>query len=455
MDQNPRAPGYVRWVTRTLEEAGYETWAVGGAIRNTILGLPTGDWDMATRAPPRVVQQLFPRTVPVGIEHGTVGVLTRDGVLLEVTTFRRDVETSGRHAVVEFADTLQEDLARRDFTINAVAWHPIREEFHDPFGGREDLDARLLRTVGNPVERFSEDYLRVLRALRFSGRFSLRISSETWKALCDSTGRLGILSPERIREELMKVLTQDARPSGALALYSASGVLGALYPELSAVEGTSRPGRDEDLWAHCLLLTDLLPAGRPILRLIALLHGLGVPEARSPGIPEGDGGVEEDVHVRGRDRAAALMIRCRYSNAEVREVSELVGIGAEPPLDLSDPPGLRRWLHRADPDRLRSFGRIWLGKARLDQLRWGMDPAPVLDLLRRLRGELLGRPPFRLEELALNGRDLIALGLKPSPRFGEILAHLMDQVLEDPNLNTRGRLLALVELAGFGVEEIE
>ena len=127
------APGYVRWVTRTLEEAGYETWAVGGAIRNILLGLPAGDWDMATRAPPQVVQRVFSRTVPVGIDHGTVGVLTREGLLLEVTTFRKDVETSGRHAVVEFADTLQEDLARRDFTINAVAWHPLRLEFRDPF----------------------------------------------------------------------------------------------------------------------------------------------------------------------------------------------------------------------------------------------------------------------------------------------------------------------------------
>lgn len=444
MDRTPQAPGYVRWVTRTLEAAGYETWAVGGAIRNTLLGLPPGDWDMATRAPPRVVQQLFPRTVPVGVEHGTVGVLTRDGVLLEVTTFRRDVETSGRHAVVEFADTLQEDLARRDFTINAVAWHPTRESFQDPFGGREDLDARLLRTVGKPSERFSEDFLRVLRALRFSGRFGLRIDRETWKAICDSPDRLGILSPERIREELTKVLTRDERPSGALALYSASGVLEALYPELSAVEGCSRSGRDRDLWAHCLLLTDILQAGRPRLRLAALLHGLGIPGGGElPG---------EEVQLRARDRAAALMIRFRYSNADVREVTELVGMGLEPPTDLAEPSDLRRWLHRADPDRLPSFGRIWLGKARLDRLRWGLDPAPVLDLLRRLRKELRGRPPLGVRDLALNGRDLIATGLKPSPRFGEILDHLMDQVLEDPALNTRDRLLELVESAGLGPE---
>jgi hypothetical protein len=147
------------------------------------------------------------------------------------------------------------------------------------------------------------------------------------------------------------------------------------------------------------------------------------------------------------------MVRGRFSNADIREVTELIGMGLEPPLDLSDPPRLRRWLHRADPDRLRSFGRIWMGKARLDQLRWGLGPAPVVDLLLRLRDQLRRRPPLRVEELALNGRDLIALGLKPSPRFGEILDHLMDEVLEDPNLNTRESLLELVELAQSGVEE--
>jgi hypothetical protein len=453
MDPKPRAPGYVRWVVETLEEAGYETWTVGGAIRNTLLGLPAGDWDLTTRAPPHVVQKLFPRTVPVGVEHGTVGVLARNGVLLEVTTFRKDVETSGRHAAVEFADTLAEDLARRDFTVNAVAWHPIREEYQDPFSGRKDLKAGILRTVGVPRERFSEDYLRVLRALRFSGRFKLRIGAETWKALCECVDRLGHLSPERIREELLKVLTEDDTPSGALALYAESGVLEVLYPELAEVKGCSRPGRDEDLWDHSIHLTDRLSRGRPVLRLAALFHGVGEPGGRRPagGESVGDGPQDSSSGTgdRARERAAALLVRGRYSNLEVQEVSELIGIGLEPPLDLSDPPALRRWLHRADPHRLRSFGRIWLGKARLDQLHGGLDPSPVLELLRRFRSELSAGPPLRTRDLALTGRDLIGLGLRPGPRFGEILDEMMDHVLEDPTLNNKERLVELVEAAGY------
>lgn len=442
MDSKPRAPGYVQWVTRTLEDSGYETWAVGGAVRNPLLGLPAGDWDMATRAPPQVVQKLFPRTIPIGIDHGTVGILTRQGVLLEITTFRRDVETTGRHAVVEFAESIQEDLARRDFTINAVAWHPIREVYEDPFQGRKDLEDRILRTVGDPTERFSEDYLRVLRGLRFSGRFRLRIDGKTWESLCAATDRLGGLSAERIREELMKVLVEDDRPSGALALYGASGVFHALFPELSAVEGHARLEGREDILVHSILQGDLLPPTRSMLRLASLLQGLGV--------PDGEGEMEEGPDQRCRERAAALMIRYRFSNAETEEVTELLKMGLEPPLGLHGPAGLRSWLHRSGPSRLRSFGRLWLSKARLDSLRWGIDPGPVIDLLSRLRTELRGQPPLALEDLALNGNDLIAMGEKPGPRFSQILGGLMERVLQDPSLNTKARLQEILEMEGEG-----
>ncbi len=440
MDRMLKVPGYVRWVTKTLEDEGYETWAVGGAIRNALLDLPPGDWDLATRAPPQVVQRAFTRTIPLGIEHGTVGVLTREGKLLEVTTFRRDVETFGRRAVVEFADTLMEDLSRRDFTVNAIAWHPLREEIQDPFHGRDDLKAQLLRTVGDPRKRFAEDYLRVLRGLRFSGRFRLRIQEETWTGLCEATQNLPTLSHERVREELTKSLSESLRPSGVLALYGASGALGILFPELASLAGCSRPGSDEDLWVHSLLLMDSIPASRPQLRLVSLLHGVGVPGTAA----------NDDPGSRGRERAAALMMRLRFSNAEVREVTELIGVGPEPPVHLVSPPDLRAWLHHADPSRLPSFLRIWLGKAKLDVARWNRDPGPVLALVGRLRTQVQAQPPLRTEDLAVDGRDLIAFGLKPGPEFGRILDTLMERVLEDPSLNEPDTLMALVEkdLAG-------
>jgi len=440
-------PGFVRWATRVLEEAGYETWAVGGAVRNALLGLPYGDWDLATRAPPGVVRRLFPRTVPVGMEHGTVGVLTRGGTLLEVTTFRRDVETYGRKARVEFAQTLQEDLARRDFTVNAIAWHPLHDRFQDPFEGRRDLERRLLRTVGDPGDRFSEDYLRVLRGLRFSGRFRFLIEETTWKALRASVGRLGILSPERIREELMKILSGDPRPSGALSLYALSGVLEALYPEVAGTRGRGRPGREEDLWTFTLLLVDALPPSKPLLRLAAFLQGAAVPDEGVPGGEEVDGG--EDPALRGGDRVAALMVRLRFSNAEIRTVTELIRAGLDAPVDVEDPAALRRWLHRSDPDQLPSLTRIWAAAARLDSRRWNLEVGRLVGLLRRLRKEIRSGSPIRSEELDLDGRDLISLGMKPGPHFREILEILMERVLDDPGLNRREILRPMaLELAG-------
>ena len=174
------APQAVQWIVRELDKAGHDTWAVGGAVRDMLLERPSDDWDLATSARPEQVRKVFRRTVPLGVDYGTVGVLSRNGTLYEVTTFRRDVETDGRHAVVSFADTIEEDLARRDFTINAVAWHPLRWDLVDPFGGVDDLQNCVLRTVGVPEERFREDYLRILRALRFAGLFNLEIERETW-----------------------------------------------------------------------------------------------------------------------------------------------------------------------------------------------------------------------------------------------------------------------------------
>lgn len=297
-------PPAVRWITRTLEDAGYETWAVGGAVRDALLGRPSGDWDLATRAAPGQIRKLFRRTVPIGIEHGTVGILARDGVMYEVTTFRKDVETDGRHAVVEFAERVEDDLARRDFTVNAIAWHALREELFDPFGGAADLRRGLLRTVGDPTDRFREDYLRVLRALRFAGRFELDIDPETWAAARELSGHLGRLSPERVREELFKVLGSDPRPSRSLALYAGSGALATLYPELESWKIDH-----EAAWSRRLVAVDSLPVGRPELRLASLLRGLD------------------------REAVAAVLVRLRLSNRLTDEIAHLAGAHPMPAPD--------------------------------------------------------------------------------------------------------------------------
>src|ERR1700738_2620425 len=198
MKLNP--PESVRKIAATLESAGFETWCVGGAVRDALLGHPHLDWDLATAAKPQDVQKLFKRTVPVGIDFGTLGVLDAAGVMHEVTTFRKDIQTDGRHAVVEFGVSLMDDLARRDFTINAIAYHPIRHEWRDPFQGEQDLAKKLIRSVGDPNWRFQEDYLRILRALRFSARFEFRIHARTLEAAKANVQGLAQLSAERVRD---------------------------------------------------------------------------------------------------------------------------------------------------------------------------------------------------------------------------------------------------------------
>jgi tRNA nucleotidyltransferase (CCA-adding enzyme) len=182
-------PDAVLRIVERLEKAGHQAWCVGGAVRDALLGHLHLDWDIATSAKPDQVQRIFKRTVPVGIEFGTVGVLDSTGVLHEVTTFRRDVRTDGRHAEVEFGVSLDDDLARRDFTINAIAFSPTTKEIRDPFGGREDLGRGIIRAVGEAAARMREDRLRALRGIRFAARFGFTLDPATWDAIVESAPR--------------------------------------------------------------------------------------------------------------------------------------------------------------------------------------------------------------------------------------------------------------------------
>ncbi|MDZ7779302.1 MAG: CCA tRNA nucleotidyltransferase [Gemmatimonadota bacterium] len=422
------APAAVRWIARTLEAEGFETWAVGGAVRDALLGHPSGDWDLATRARPEDMVRIFKRTVPIGIDHGTVGVLARDGQMYEVTTFRHDVETDGRHAVVSFADRIEDDLARRDFTINAIAWHPGSEHLLDPFGGRRDLASRVLRTVGDPAERFREDHLRVLRAFRFAGRFGLRVETGTWTALRSVTEELRHLSAERIRDELLKVLEADPCPSTALELYRTSGALAVLYPELAMLTGSHEVGTSTSPWDRACATVDALPRGRPILRLAGLLSGME---------PE---------------RVAAVLIRLRLSNQQVERVSRVASAPHLPPSDAPDA-DFRRWLSRTGRDFWNGAVRVQLARARAGNQEGAARhtrPAELLEAWRRARRVRDQEPPLEVGDLALDGRSLIALGLKPGPRFGAILDDLLEWVLEDPERNREERLVERVLASGGG-----
>jgi len=401
------APAAVAELTRRLEGAGFETWAVGGAVRDALRGEGKADWDLATRARPEEVRRLFRRTVPVGIEHGTVGVFGGDGVLYEVTTFRRDVVPMGRKAIVSFSETLEEDLARRDFTINAIAWHPLRREIRDPFGGREDLKRRLLKAVGVPSERFREDYLRVLRGLRFAGALDLEVEPATWEGLESAVDGIEGLSPERVRDELSKVVV-GPRPSAALRLYRRAGVLPRIDPALE-------PEDPEESFA----LVDAVPSHRPLVRV--------------------SGFFLMALNSAGRKDPTPVLTRLRFSNAEVRRISILIAAGVPPP-SLADL-GLverRRWMAAVGRPFLRDVLRLWVADCRIRKSTDVPDPRRALGAV---RGDLSGGIPLSPRELPVRGADLMAMGVPGGPAMGELLDALLEEAWARPRPPDRTTML--------------
>lgn len=411
-----RPPPGFRDIAARLEASGHEAWAVGGAVRDALLSRSRSDWDMATDATPTEVRALFRRTVPIGIEHGTVGVFASEGPMFEVTTFRLDVKTDGRHAVVRFATSVDEDLARRDFTINAIAWRPATDELRDPHGGRADLAAGRLRAVGDPTRRFAEDYLRVLRGMRFAGAYDLEVDAPTRAAMAQAASRLARLSAERVREELLKVLAAD-RPSRSLTLYRDLGALEIWYPEVAArARGTG--------WTSTLAAVDALPPHRAFLRLIRFL--LITIDPLEPG-PQPESGAE------------SVLRRLKFSNADTRRGLHLVRhhLPLVHPADSSAQ--VRMWLHEVGEEHARDLFRLHFADARAAGDTRGARGLTVA--WSRVHDELVRGSPLGVGDLAVDGTDLLELGLPPGPLVGLMLEELLAQVLEAPEANEREELL--------------
>jgi len=380
-------PDAVLKIAKQLEGAGYETWCVGGAIRDNLLGVENHDFDLTTAAPPAEVRRLFKRTVPVGIEHGTVAVLDPQNRQHEVTTFRKDIKTDGRHAVVEFGVSLMDDLARRDFTINAIAYHPIRHEWRDPFHGADDLERRLIRSVGDANWRFQEDYLRILRALRFSARFEFRIHPGTLEAAKANVQGLAQLSAERVRDEWYKGIATAKRVSKLLTLWIDVGAARIWLPEIRPGNGKRERGNVDKLPRDPVLVTAYL--------------------ASDP---------------------ASLLTRLKSSNKDI-ERGRAIGQWRDKYPDPKHVPDVRRWLSQ-------------VGESADDLLV--LHPAPRSLLPKVVESIRAAKDPLTVKDLAVNGDDLLAAGVRPGPDVGETLERLLAEVLEEPTRNTRDYLLSRV-----------
>ncbi len=424
-------PTAVRKIADTLEKAGFETWCVGGAVRDAILGHPHLDWDLATAAHPKQVRSLFARTIPVGIDFGTIGVLDEHDVMHEVTTFRRDVHTDGRHAVVDFGASLDEDLARRDYTINAIAYSPSRHELRDPFHGRVDLENGIVRSVGEPGERMREDRLRALRAIRFAARFGFDIEAGTWDAIVESAPFLSRLSAERVKQEIDKTMEQVRLPRTAFELWRKSGAFATLIPSLAGIS-------DIELATLDYLCAPEL-AGRP-QRKIARMIGLF---AAAP--PETLLGTLKALRFSNADAAWVHGVISRWAAIEPN-LREKLKSSTRP-----DDAVLRNWAAAAGRTRLASVLR--LAAARWSAERDAGLPAPsaraVASAYRRAV-RIAYRDPIEVTDLAVNGRDLEKIGLV-GPLVGQTLRKLLELVITDPAANSR---VGLMETAKSLLDDI-
>ena len=441
-------PPNVVAVLDTLRRGGGEAVLVGGCVRDLVHGERPADWDVATSAPPEEVVSRFPGAT---WENAFGTVTVRDaagGRGIEVTTYRLEAgyRDQRRPDEVRWGTSLADDLARRDFTINAMAWQPDdggggNGRLVDPYGGAADLESRVLRAVGDPDARFNEDALRLLRGIRLATRFDLRIDPATEAAMRAHAPDAAGLSGERIHDEAMRILAGEAPPSRAFELIERLGLLSVLFPELAALRGVpqAKPLAGDAL-DHSLRAADALPAIDPVLRLAGLLHDVGKATTLADG------------HFLHHDRDGALVAerileRLRAPRVEVARVTELVRHHMfHYTADWTDA-AVRRFVRRVGMARLDDLFTL---RAADDVASGVVDPPGGWRELQQRVASVRG-DPLEPRQLAIDGDDLVAeLGIEPGPLVGRLLSGLLEAVLEDPSLNSRERLVELARAMASG-----
>jgi poly(A) polymerase len=419
-------------IVQTLRRAGFTAYYAGGCVRDLLRGEEPKDIDVATSAHPADVQALFSRTYAVGAHFGVIVVLI-DGMQFEVATFRSDgAYVDGRRPQEVVFATAEEDAARRDFTINGMFYDPVAQEVIDFVGGRADLDARLIRAIGDPAQRFSEDRLRMLRAVRFATTLDFEIEPATWQALVANAGAITQISAERIRDELVRIFMSPQRVRG-WDLLDQGGLMQEVLPELTALKGCEQPPQfhpEGDVFTHTRIMLELLPAEVSLpLVLSVLFHDIGKPPTATV---DEDGRIRFNGHDRvGAEMTEALMQRLRFSRAEIDATVEAV----RQHMVFKDVPNMRvaklkRFMARPTFEDELELHRVDCASshAMLDNY----------EFLLRKREEFANEPI--IPPPLVRGDDLIAMGLRPGPQFSEILEGVQTRQLEGA-LRTREEAL--------------
>ncbi|MGP1577339.1 MAG: CCA tRNA nucleotidyltransferase [Treponema sp.] len=440
MQKNISVPPLLKEISRHFHHAGFSVYLVGGAVRDYILKKEAHDWDIATNAQPAAVMKLFKRTIPTGIAHGTVTIIYK-GAHIECTTFRTEAGyADGRHPTeITYAATIEDDLSRRDFTMNALALSLPEGHIIDPFHGIQDIKTGIIRTVGNPLDRFSEDGLRPMRAIRFSAQLGFAIEPLTRAAIPQTLHITEKISIERFREEFSKMVCA-AQPDKGLRLLEHTGLLQLFLPELAACRGIEQKGWHHfDVLDHSILVCAACP---PVLhiRLAGLFHDSGKPAVREP---QADGSYTFHRHEAVSAKITrTVMKRLKYANTEIERTVHLIlqhMFHYEP--SWTDA-AIRRFIARvgiqAIPDlfalrRADTFGLA--GKT--------VTPSFLLEFSNRIDEIMQQEQAFSIKDLKINGCDLIQIGIPAGRQLGLVLQELLETVLDDPAQNTKECLLTI------------
>lgn len=436
-----RIPHEILFLINKIEQNGKKAYIVGGAIRDFLLGRSiANDFDIATDASPQEIIRLFNRVIPTGIKHGTVTVLIGDHSV-EVTTFRAEKGYSdSRHPdTVEFIPNLIEDLSRRDFTMNAIAYDALKADLIDPFNGQIDIARRIIRTVGNPLERFSEDGLRPLRAVRFASQLGFSIHEETLAAIPVCIEAFKKVSWERIRDEFIKILLSPV-PSVGLRLLESTSLMEHALPELLPGRNCLQKGMHiYDVLDHSLLAVD---ACKPDLelRLAALFHDAGKPFVKSTtedGIPTFYNHDKKSVEL-----AAQALRRLKFSNDVIDTVCHLIALHMFHYEDNWSDAAVRRFIAKAGVPYIE---RLFLLRLADGSATTGIpaDPRSLVPFKKRIDSVIAEQSALQLKDLKISGNDLMDMGIPKGPVIGRILNELLDTVLDDPAQNNRETLLKI------------
>jgi putative nucleotidyltransferase with HDIG domain len=460
-------PPVLAAINAVFERSGFQAYLVGGAVRDLLRGKTPTDFDVATDATPEQMMRLFRRVIPTGIEHGTVTVLFR-GEKIEATTFRAEsgYSDSRRPDAVAFGAGIEADLSRRDFTMNAVAVSLRSGEAVDPFGGRADIQRKIIRAVGAPLARFREDGLRPVRAVRFAATLGFALEAETERALSAAPDATAAVSRERFRDEFCKMLAAD-KPSLGLRLMEKSGILALFIPELLECRGVaqadSRGHHQFDVLDHLFYACDGAPRENLDVRLAALLHDVGKPAAQgATQKPDASGTAQEIRTFYSHEQTSAklarsILTRLRFPKRAVEYVSLLVArhmFHYEP--SWSDA-AVRRFLTRVPAGAVDDLFSLRLadiyGMTRSKSVISGARRENLIEFRERILRILEAKQALSLKDLAVNGYDLRQIGIPAGKLIGTVLNELLDAVLADPAKNTREHLLSVAgELCSAGFQ---